>query len=91
MALSTDERARLAGVVAALDDAVAARPDLLASPVGFVIGALVSAANSDADAAWAQLAGLGDLLAYLVAYVRDGAGDPAVIVAVLVPAAAPNA
>ena len=84
--LTSQERDRLAGVVSSLDEAVAARPDLLMSPVGFVVGALVQAANSDADAAWRQLAGLGDLLAYLVLYVRSGEGEPGVIVASLVPA-----
>lgn len=88
--LTEPERARLAAVVAALDEAIAARPDLLASPIAFVIGALVQAANSDPDSAWSQLAGLGDLLAYLVTHVRTGDGDPAVIVAALVPDAAPT-
>lgn len=83
------DRERFRSVVSALDEAVAARPDLLSSPVGFVVGALVSAGNSDADSAWLQLAGLGDLLAYLVTHVRTGEGDPAVIVAALVPDAAP--
>lgn len=85
MALSTDEAARFRAVVNALDEAVAARPDMLASPVGFVVGAMVSAANSDAEAAWSQLAGLGDLLAYLVMHVRTGEGTAAEIVAALVP------
>ena len=86
MALSIEERARFLAVVTALDDAVAARPDLLASPVGFVLGALVSAANSDADMAWGQIAGMGDILAYLVMHVRTGDGTPGAIVDALVPA-----
>ena len=85
--LSIDERARFAAVIAALDNAVAARPDMLASPVGFVVGAMVSAGTSDPDAAWTQLAGLGDLLGYLTVHVRTGEGDAGAIVASLVPPA----
>jgi hypothetical protein len=85
MALSTDERERFANVVRELDEAVAARPDILGSPVGFVLGALVSAANSDAEAAWAQIAGMGDILAYLAVHVRTGQGSAGELVAALVP------
>lgn len=85
--MTPEERERFTSVVRAIDEAVSVRPDILASPVGFVVGALVSAASSDTDGAWSQLAGLGDVLAYLATYVRTGEGSPDAIVAVFVPAA----
>jgi hypothetical protein len=84
--LAPVEAARFRAVVDALDQAVAERPDVLASPVGFVLGALVSAANSDAPAAWAQIAGFADVLVYVTVHVRTGQGSPAAIVAALLPA-----
>lgn len=84
--MTPDERARFAAVVDALDAAVALRPDLLASPAGFVLGALVGAGRSDAEGTWSQVAGFADVLAYLVVYVREGRGDPADLVAAVVPA-----
>ena len=80
------ELARFGEVIEALDRAVADRPDLLASPVGFVIGALVGAGRSDPADAWRQLAGFADVLAYVVMYVR-GHPDATVdaIVASLIP------
>ena len=83
--LANDEGIRFFAVVDALDEAVAARPDLLASPVGFIVGALVSAANSDSDAAWDQIAGLSDLSAYFVRYVRTGEGSTDAIIGSLLP------
>lgn len=85
--MTPEEHARFMAVVNAIDEAVAARPDILSSPVGFVVGALVSAATSDAEAAWAQLSGLGDVLAYMAHHVRTGEGDPAAIVGAFVPPA----
>ena len=71
--MSADERARFLAVVDALDAAFAERPDLLASPVGFVAGALVGAGRSDPEDAWRQISGFADMLAYLSMYVR---GNP---------------
>lgn len=85
--MTDDERARFLDLVAAIDEAVAARPDILASPVGFVVGAIVSAANADAEGSWRQLSGLGDVLSYLAHYVRTGEGDPHAVVLAFVPAA----
>lgn len=85
--MTPEEAARFRAIVDALDEAVAARPDILASPVGFVVGALVSAANSDPDAAYRQIAGFADILAYVTVHVRTGQGSPADLVAALVPAA----
>ena len=85
--MTDEERARLAQLVDALDRAVAARPDVLGSPVGFVVGALVGAAQADPESAFAQLAGFADMLAYIVMYVRGEGGDPEAVIAALLPPA----
>lgn len=75
------ERERFATMIDALDLRVASRPDILESPAGFVIGALVGAGRHDPADAWQQLAGFADLLAYIVMYVRgtDGATVDAIL------------
>ena len=83
--MTDDERARFAALIDALDAGVAARPDILASPAGFVIGALVGAGRSDPVDAWRQLAGFADLLAYIVVHVRTGEGSPDDVVAAFLP------
>lgn len=83
--MSPEELARWQAFIGAVDAAVAARPDLLSSPIGFVLGALVSAGTSQPESAWVQVAGLADLLAYLVVHVRTGEGDAEAVVAALLP------
>ena len=86
--LSDAERGRFLAVSDGLDSAIADRPDLLASPVGFVVGALVGAGRSDPVDAWRQLSGFADVLAYLTMYVR-GHPDATVegLIAALIPPA----
>lgn len=83
-----EERARFVELIDQLDIAVASRPDLLGSPVGFVVGALVGAGRQDPADAWRQLAGFADLLAYVVMFVRGhpDASAEAVIGALIPPA-----
>jgi hypothetical protein len=83
--MTPDELARFRAMIEAMDTAVAARPDLLASPAGFILGALVGAGTHDPVDAWRQLAGFADVLAYIVVHVRTGEGDPAVIVRSFLP------
>jgi len=86
--MSDAERARFLAMIDALDAAFADRPDLLASPVGFVAGALVGAGRSDPDDAWRQISGFADMLAYLSMYVRgqNGATVEGFVAALLPPA-----
>jgi hypothetical protein len=86
--MSGDQLARFETMIDAIDRAVADRPDVLASPVGFVVGALVGAGRSDPEDAWRQLAGFADVLAYVVMFV-DGHPEASLdaLVASLLPAA----
>ena len=85
--MTPDELARFRALVDELDAGVAARPDILASPAGFVIGAMVGAGRHYPEDAWRQLAGFADVLAYIVVHVRTGQGDPAAVVAAFMPPA----
>jgi len=88
--MTADERTRFLATVDAIDAAAAARPDILASPVGFVLGALVSAARSDPEGTWRQVAGFADVLAYLVTHVQTGQGTPDALIAALLPVTEPT-
>lgn len=68
--LGDAERARLAALVEALDLRVASRPDIIASPAGFILGALIGACRTDPDDAWGQFSGFADVLVYLVGWVK---------------------
>jgi len=83
--MTDTERARFVALIDTLDAGVAARPDILASPVGFVLGALVGAGRSDPGDAWRQLAGFADVLAYVVVHVRTGEGTPDAVLAAFMP------
>jgi hypothetical protein len=83
--MTPTERARFLALIDELDAGVAARPDILASPVGFVLGALVGAGRTDPADAWRQLAGFADVLAYIVMHVRTGEGTAAAVLAAFLP------
>lgn len=68
--MTPEEAERFARLIEALDIRVAARPDILASPAGFVLGALIGAGRSDPTSAFVQIGGLADVLSYIVLYVR---------------------
>lgn len=70
MTISAEQQERFAAVIEAIDVAAAARPDIIASPMGFVVGALIGAGRSDLAGTYDQLAGFADVLAYVVAYVN---------------------
>ena len=84
--MTDDERARFLAFIDALAVRVASRPDILASPAGFFMGALVGAGRSDPADAWRPITGLADGLAYIGLPSRDGAVDPAAILRSLIPA-----
>ncbi len=85
--MTEEERARMAQLADSLDAAIAARPDLLASPIGFIAGAFLAAHRSAPDAFWAQVLAMQALLTGAVAFVAAGVGDPAGIIGALVPPA----
>jgi hypothetical protein len=84
--VTPQEAERFAGLVDELDIAVAGRPDIIASPAGFVVGALVGAGRSDVEGTYRQLVGFGDVLTYVRRYVE---GDPEATIEAIIGAILP--